>query len=173
MGSHAEPSRQESFKMRIILLLTVFTTLGFCQRQSPPSTPLTEPPQGQRCAGRNSNGRRCCTPESPCGYGEGDCDGPLDGGANDGHRGCQGDLVCGSNNCNVRQQQYGWGPWSNWTACRRVHQQISGRCRKTRTRNCVGPQWGSLHHSEDLQEQYCRESDCDADVFAEDERFFF
>merc|ERR1711862_744714 len=64
-------------------------------------------------------------------------------------------------------------PWSNWTACRRVHQQISGRCRKTRTRNCVGPQCGSLQHSEDLQEQYCRESDCDADVFAEDERFFF
>merc|ERR1711862_1044393 len=143
MGSHAESSCQESFKMRIILLLTVFTTLGLCQRQSPPSTPLTEPPQGHRCAGRNFNGRRCCTPESPCGCGEGDCDGPLDGGANDGHRGCQGDLVCGSNNCkkfgtyfhekddccdlpetlaggagsgNVRQQQYGWGPWSNWTA---------------------------------------------------------
>ena len=31
--------------------------------------------------------------------GEGDCDGPLDGGPNDGHDGCQGDLVCGSNNC--------------------------------------------------------------------------
>ena len=31
--------------------------------------------------------------------GEGDCDGPQDGGANDGHQGCQGDLVCGSNNC--------------------------------------------------------------------------
>merc|ERR1711862_928674 len=59
------------------------------------------------------------------------------------------------------------------TACRRVHQQISGRCRKTRTRKCVGPQCGSLQHSEDLQEQYCRESDCDADGFAEDERFFF
>merc|ERR1712110_1319868 len=82
MGSQAEqPSRQESIKMRIILLLTVFTTLGLCQ--SPPRTPLTQPPQGQRCAGRNFNGRRCCTPESPCGYGEGDCDGPLDGGAND------------------------------------------------------------------------------------------
>merc|ERR1711862_539873 len=108
--SHAESSCQESFKMIIILLLTVFTTLGLCQRQSPPSTPLTEPPQGHRCAGRNFNGRRCCTPESPCGYGEGDC---------------------------------------------------------------VGPQCGSLQHSEDLQEQYCRESDCDADVFAEDERFFF
>ena len=53
----------------------------------------------QRCAGRNYNGRRCCTPENPCGYGEGDCDGPADGGANDGHAGCRGDLVCGSNNC--------------------------------------------------------------------------
>ena len=53
----------------------------------------------QRCAGRNYNGRRCCTPENPCDYGEGDCDGPGDGGANDGHAGCKGDLVCGSNNC--------------------------------------------------------------------------
>ena len=54
---------------------------------------------GQRCAGRNYNGRRCCTPENPCGEGEGDCDGPDDGGLNDGHAGCRGDLVCGSNNC--------------------------------------------------------------------------
>jgi len=58
-----------------------------------------EPPQGQRCSGRNYQGRRCCTPENPCGLGEGDCDGPLDGGLNDGHEGCKGDLVCGSNNC--------------------------------------------------------------------------
>ena len=43
--------------------------------------------------------RRCCTPEDPCDEGEGDCDGPGDGGQNDGHRGCRGDLVCGSNNC--------------------------------------------------------------------------
>ena len=54
---------------------------------------------GQRCSGRNYNGRRCCTPEQPCGLGEGDCDGPLDGGTHDGHQGCEGDLVCGSNNC--------------------------------------------------------------------------
>ena len=53
----------------------------------------------QRCAGRNYNGRRCCTPEAPCEYGEGDCDGPGDGGRHDGHAGCRGDLVCGSNNC--------------------------------------------------------------------------
>lgn len=59
----------------------------------------TEPPQGQRCRGRNYDGRRCCTPDAPCGLGEGDCDGPLDGGQNDGHEGCQGELVCGSNNC--------------------------------------------------------------------------
>merc|ERR1712106_921479 len=54
-----------------------------------PFIPL-EPPQGQRCSGRNYQGRRCCTPEKPCGEGEGDCDG---------HDGCQGDLICGSSNC--------------------------------------------------------------------------
>ena len=54
---------------------------------------------GQRCAGRNFQGRRCCTPENPCDEGEGDCDGPDDGGGHDGHSGCKGDLVCGSNNC--------------------------------------------------------------------------
>merc|ERR1712066_937248 len=69
MGSHAEQPRRESIGMKIIILLTVLTTLGFCQRLSPPSNPLTEPPAGQRCAGRNFNGRRCCTPEEPCGYG--------------------------------------------------------------------------------------------------------
>ena len=53
----------------------------------------------QRCAGRNYNGRRCCTPAAPCEYGEGDCDGPGDGGRHDGHAGCRGELVCGSNNC--------------------------------------------------------------------------
>ena len=60
---------------------------------------ITKSYLGQRCAGRNYNGRRCCTPEAPCDEGEGDCDGPGDGGSNDGHRGCKGDLVCGSNNC--------------------------------------------------------------------------
>ena len=35
-------------------------------------------------------------PENPCDEGEGDCDGP---GGHDDHRGCKGDLVCGSNNC--------------------------------------------------------------------------
>jgi len=54
---------------------------------------------GQRCRGRNFDGKRCCTPENPCDEGEGDCDGPGDGGQHDGHRGCKGDLVCGSNNC--------------------------------------------------------------------------
>ena len=44
---------------------------------------------GQRCAGRNYQGRRCCTPENPCDEGEGDCDGPGDGGGHDGHAGCK------------------------------------------------------------------------------------
>ena len=54
---------------------------------------------GQRCNGRNYGTRRCCTPEDPCDEGEGDCDGPGDGGGHDGKKGCKGDLVCGSNNC--------------------------------------------------------------------------
>merc|ERR1711976_687969 len=137
MGSQAEhPSRQESIKMRIILLLTVFATLGLCQ--SPPRTPLTEPPQDQRCAGRNFNGRRCCTPESPCGYGEGDCDGPLDGGANDGHRGCQGDLVCDSNNC----KKFGTYFHEKDDCCdlpeTLATPGASCRCSTIRTRKCVG-----------------------------------
>ena len=41
---------------------------------------------GQRCKGRNFDGRRCCTPENPCGEGEGDCDGAGDGGLNDGDK---------------------------------------------------------------------------------------
>merc|ERR1712106_836791 len=64
-----------------------------------PAFPLTEPFPGQKCSGRNYQGRRCCTPENPCDEGEGDCDGPGDGGGHDGHKGCKGDLVCGSNNC--------------------------------------------------------------------------
>merc|ERR1712168_206631 len=85
--------------MKIIIFLAVCLATCLGQRLSPPRNPPTEPAQGQRCAGRNYDGRRCCTPENPCGYGEGDCDGPGDGGANDGHQGCRGDLVCGSNNC--------------------------------------------------------------------------
>merc|ERR1719391_1362317 len=77
--------------MRVVLLLSCLLSVLLGQR--------TSPPPGQRCSGRNFNGRRCCTPEEPCGLGEGDCDGPLDGGVNDGHAGCKGDLVCGSNNC--------------------------------------------------------------------------
>ena len=63
-----------------------------------PNIPF-QPREDQRCAGRNFQGRRCCTPENPCDEGEGDCDGPGDGGQHDGHEGCKGDLVCGSNNC--------------------------------------------------------------------------
>ena len=44
---------------------------------------------------------RCCgrTTEESCEIGEGDSDGPDDGGQHDGHAGCKGDLVWGSNNC--------------------------------------------------------------------------
>jgi len=76
--------------------------VGKCKSASACSAvlkPRTEPYPGQRCSGRNFQGRRCCTPENPCNEGEGDCDGPGDGGGHDGHAGCKGDLVCGSNNC--------------------------------------------------------------------------
>ena len=69
-----------------------------CENISDPALAL-EPPAGQRCRGRNYDGKRCCTPEQPCQEGEGDCDGPGDGGRNDGHAGCAGQLICGSNNC--------------------------------------------------------------------------
>merc|ERR1711874_517263 len=85
--------KRKSSSMRIILI-SVLLSLAASQ-----SVDIQEPPAGQRCSGRNYNGRRCCTPEQPCGLGEGDCDGPLDGGTHDGHQGCRGDLMCGSNNC--------------------------------------------------------------------------
>merc|ERR1712111_152478 len=153
-----------------------------------PGVPI-QPPAGQRCRGRNYDGKRCCTPENPCDEGEGDCDGPGDGGLNDGHAGCKGDLVCGSNNClqfgayfhpkddccerpsgvkpnapqtsgtNPRQQQYGWGPWSTWSAC-------SSQCgvgKKSRRRNCEGIQCGTdLQHKFENQERPCRGTNCSA-----------
>merc|ERR1712115_476155 len=151
-----------------------------------PGAPL-EPPTGQRCRGRNYDGKRCCTPENPCDEGEGDCDGPGDGGLNDGHAGCKGDLVCGSNNClqfgayfhpkddccerpnnspqnsppssggNPRQQQYGWGQWSTWSAC-------SAQCgfgKKSRRRACEGIQCGTdLQHKFENQERPCEGKRC-------------
>merc|ERR1711988_103418 len=80
--------------------VVVFLLLNTCLKvEAQDLSSRLEPPSGQRCAGRNYSGRRCCTPEQPCGEGEGDCDGPADGGQHDGHAGCKGNLVCGSNNC--------------------------------------------------------------------------
>ena len=75
------------------------TTTTTTTTEEPTEEPIYEPRPDQRCAGRNYGSRRCCTPEEPCDEGEGDCDGPGDGGYHDGHEGCKGDLVCGSNNC--------------------------------------------------------------------------
>merc|ERR1712106_1060046 len=61
-------------------------------RKPHPNKPL-EPADGQRCRGRNYDGRRCCTPDQPCDEGEGDCDGREDGSEHDGDRGCKGSLV--------------------------------------------------------------------------------
>lgn len=140
-----------------------------------PGAPL-EPPAGQQCRGRNYEGRRCCTPENPCGEGEGDCDGAGDGGQNDGDRGCRGNLVCGSNNClkfgayyhekddcceqplfsaqPIRNEGTGdWGPWSAWSGCGK-----DGR--RTRIQRCNGKVCtlgNGRRGTENIQERYdCR-----------------
>ena len=95
-------------------LPTISDLLELSQRTGIPAFPSP----GQRCIGRGNGfygvvpytrqfmrhiiegyafyygslnlGQRCCTPQDPCGEGEGDCDGPLDGAAvHDGHRGCK------------------------------------------------------------------------------------
>merc|ERR1719312_1908607 len=60
---------------------------------------------------------------------------------------------------NPRQQQYGWGPWSTWSAC-------SSQCglgKKSRWRNCEGIQCGTdLQHKFENQERPCRGTNCSA-----------
>jgi len=119
----------------------------------------SSPPPGQRCAGRNYNGQRCCTPDNPCGEGEGDCDGHGDGGRSDGDRGCKGDLVCGRNNCKKFGSYYhekddccekpgyqGWGDWSSWSSCDRGY--------KHRVRVCKGSQCDLA--TQEKQEKACK-----------------
>merc|ERR1712038_448936 len=192
-------SKRKSSSMRIILI-SVLLSLAASQ-----SVDIQEPPAGQRCSGRNYNGRRCCTPQQPCGLGqrcrgrnydgkrcctpdnpceegEGDCDGPGDGGLNDGHAGCKGDLVCGSNNCLKfgayyhekddccekstspltapkspefrREEQKGWGPWSSWGPCSHT----CGAGRKSRSRQCLGK--CKDHHLFETQERICINPEC-------------
>jgi len=131
-----------------------------------PGSDLT-PPVGQRCTGRNYQGRRCCTPEAPCDEGEGDCDGPGDGGDHDGHAGCKGDLVCGSNNCRKFGAYYhekddccekaepteDWGPWQSWSGCSKS----CGVGKKTRDRFCSGPE---CSHAQQSQDRLCNTHTC-------------
>ena len=55
-----------------------------------------EPRPGQRCRGKllseENLKKNCCTPETPCEEGEGDCD-------TEKNDGCKPGLKCGNNNC--------------------------------------------------------------------------
>ena len=129
----------------------------------------------QRCRGRNYDGRRCCTPEDPCQYGEGDCDGPADGGRHDGHAGCAPGLVCGSNNCKKFGLFYhdkddccdlgsaslgpaatAWSSWSAWGGCSAA----CGLGVRVRTRYCQGALCGSSVHTQERQETPCQGGLC-------------
>ena len=126
--------------MRACLLLLLVCLVEMAL-SSPQSFPV-QPPAGQRCRGRNYGERRCCTPQNPCGLGEGDCDGQLDGGKHDGNDGCRAGLVCGSNNCRRFGLYYhkkddcceypseSWSQWTTYGPC------YNGK--KTRTRSCHG-----------------------------------
>ena len=147
-----------------------------------PGPALVEPPAGQRCSGRNYQGRRCCTPENPCDEGEGDCDGPGDGGGHDGHSGCKGKLECGSNNCKKFGAFYhdkddcceksssftstttptpstklsttaSWGEWESWGRCSKP----CGGGSWSRSRYCTGS--GCVHTTQS-QERYCNLHSC-------------
>jgi len=135
-----------------------------------PEIPLgvwVEPPQGEKCSGRNYGSRRCCNPDNPCDIGEGDCDGPGDGGQHDGNRGCKQGLVCGSNNC-LNYGSYfhpkddccerpdgkgGWGQWQSWSTCSKS----CGLGQWTRNRYCKGP---DCPHTTQSQQRFCNFNPC-------------
>merc|ERR1712038_355462 len=167
-SSSTSTQRRTVDNMRLILVVSllvgsVWSLPGITTRSTrvgPKQTGIPiNPPDGQRCSGRDYQGRRCCTPENPCDEGEGDCDGPGDGGLHDGNAGCKGDLVCGNNNCKKfghyyhekddccekPTQETGWTAWSEFGSCRVK----AGSCKKTRTRYCRGPNCPRAQHSQD------------------------
>merc|ERR1711874_38096 len=170
MGSYYPSCRWLRGEMKTAALVLISTLLSFTHGQNS----VFSPPQGQRCRGRNYDGKRCCTPERPCDLGEGDCDGPLDGGVNDGNRGCRPGLVCGSNNCKKFGAYYhekddccervepaqgaqaptqgdDWGEWSEWSSCSRSG--VRTREQRCRGRECSlgNGRVGTLN----TQERYC------------------
>jgi len=135
--------------------------------QKPPKGLWLEPPEGEKCSGRNYQGRRCCTPENPCDIGEGDCDGPGDGGQHDGNSGCKAGLVCGSNNClkygayfhpkdDCCEKPDGSGGWQEWRPFSTCSKSCGGG-KWQRNRYCKGP---GCPHTTQSQERFCNFNSC-------------
>merc|ERR1711971_1245228 len=174
-------TKHNNMNLLILLLCLNIAIFNSCGQETQLSQ-IFEPPAGQRCRGRNFGDRRCCTPGDPCDEGEGDCDGPGDGGQHDGHAGCKGDLVCGSNNCKKFGHYYhekdnccerprnggssggswtggsgsggSWTGWAQWSS----FSPCSARCglgTKKRTRLCTGPECGTTFHTQETQERPC------------------
>eukprot|EP00092_Neocalanus_flemingeri_P077976 GFUD01096910.1.p1 GENE.GFUD01096910.1~~GFUD01096910.1.p1 ORF type:complete len:293 (-),score=50.19 GFUD01096910.1:92-970(-) len=118
-----------------------------------------DPPEGQRCRGRNYDGKRCCTPEQPCNEGEGDCDGRGDGGLNDGDKGCRGSLVCGSNNC----KQFGHYYHAKDDCCEKPNTSPTTTTRKPNPRKPLLPPDGQRCRGRNYGERRCctPEEPCD------------
>ena len=80
----------------MIHMYLVFKTTMFYSSKKDKSMIMSSFPATLRCNGENNN---CCTPNTPCDDGDGDCDTDAD---------CKDGLMCGTNNCKIKTGLYDW-----------------------------------------------------------------
>ncbi len=87
----------DGINARIIRLQTLHDVIRTApvpsERQQRDVEAGTEQREPLRCLGIDDD---CCTEEMPCGEGDGDCDSDAE---------CEGDLICGDNNCPAGNDQ--------------------------------------------------------------------